>query len=170
MPDFNLKDCAYPRPQSETSGVDQEEYRGCVGRGYDSPDQHCLHPSDAKHEFCDRSGEQRCDQHPHGRQRSGRSQHVPQAGETGAKAAIKQDQCKRDRTDRIGSADIVELDAPWPALTGEHADQQKHQEQGRAESQRDEARQDAGENQQAAKQYGQTDSVEGAHYANLLPL
>ena len=109
-------------------------------------------------------------EHADGRQRERRRQHAAEAGKARTQAAVEQDQRQRDRADQVGGADIVELEAAGPALAGQHADDQEHQQQRRAEAQRDQTRQDAGEHQQAAEQDGDADGVEQGHRANLLLL
>src|SRR5262249_9127527 len=50
-----------------------------------------------------------------------------------------------------------------PGIARQHADPQKHQEQRRAETQREQAREDAGHDQHGAEQDGYADGVEGGH-------
>src|SRR5262245_25778701 len=85
-------------------------------------------------------------------------------------AAVEQDEGQRDRTDRIGDTDVIELDTAGPVFAGQHADQEEDQQQGRAKAHRDQARQDAGEHQQAAQQNDEAYIVERTHRANLLLL
>ena len=72
--------------------------------------------------------------------------------EARAQAAVEQDQRQRDRADGVGGRDVVEHDAAGAALARQHADDEEHQQQRRAEAQRDQARQNAGQDQQAAEQ------------------
>ncbi len=50
------------------------------------------------------------------------------------------------------SLHVVEMDAAGPGFAGQHTDDDEDQQQGRAETQRDEARQDARHHQQGPKQ------------------
>ena len=54
-----------------------------------------------------------------------------------------------------------------PASPGQHADQEEHQQQRRAEAQRDQARQDAGQDQKRRKQNADADCVERGHCAEI---
>src|SRR6185437_5868423 len=66
-------------------------------------------------------------------------------------------------THEVGGADVVEAELARASIAGDHADHQKHQQQGRAEAQRQQARQDAGHDQNRAEKDGYADRVEGGH-------
>jgi len=80
-----------------------------------------------------------------------------------SQAAVEQDQRQRDRSHQIGGAHVVEPQLARTGIAGQHADQEKHQEQGRAESQRQQARQNAGHHQKRAQKDGYADLVERRH-------
>src|SRR6266850_265097 len=70
---------------------------------------------------------------------------------------IEQDQRQRHRADQIGGADVVEPQLPRAGVAGQHADEQEHQQQWRAEAQREQARQNAGHHQSRAEKNGYAD-------------
>ena len=98
---------------------------------------------------------------------AGRPDHVAEGLEAGAQAAVEQDQAERHRADGVGRLHVVELEAERARLARQHADEQEHQQQRRAEAQRDQARQDAGQHQQRAEQDAEADGVERGHRARI---
>ena len=168
--ELDLQHGPHARPQPQAACIDEEENGGSVGRRHNRAQEKSLNPAETEDDFRHRRGEHRRDQHADRGKHNGRPQHIPEAGEARPQAPVEQNERQRDRTDGIGRGDIVELESARSALAGHHADQQEYQEQRSAEAQRDQARQDAGKNQQAAEQYGKADSVERGHGANLRPL
>ena len=90
-------------------------------------------------------------------------EHAAEGRKARAQAAVEQDQRERDRADQVGRAHVVELDAARPGLARQHAEDEEHQQQRRAEAQRDEARQDARQHEQRAEQNAEADGVERGH-------
>ncbi len=80
-----------------------------------------------------------------------------------AQAAVEQDQGERHRADQIGRTDVIELDPAGSGFAGQHADQEKDQQQGSAEAQGNKTRQDAGQHQECREHDGETDGVECCH-------
>jgi hypothetical protein len=98
-----------------------------------------------------------------GGQHHRRRQHRADALKPGSQATIEQDQRQRHRAHQIGGAHIVEAQLAGAGVAGQHADQQKHQQQRCAEAQRQQARQNAGHHQDRAEQNGYADRIERSH-------
>ena len=143
--------------------MQQEEHRGGVGRGNNRANQHRLDPAQAEHVLRDVRGERSGQHHADGRKRHRRTKHVAKGRKARAQAAVEQDQGERDRAHDIGRAHVVEANAAGPRFARQHADQQEYEQQRRAEAHGDQARQDAGEHQQRAKQNDDADGVESGH-------
>ena len=105
---------------------------------------------------------------PIGRQRHRWREHRADALKPRAQAAIEQDQRQRHRSHQIGGAHIVEAQLPRAGIAGQHADEQKHQQQRRAEAQRQQARQNAGHHQCGAEKNGYADRIERGHERSKL--
>jgi hypothetical protein len=80
-----------------------------------------------------------------------------------SQAAIEQDQRQRHRSHQIGGANVVEPQLARAGIAGQHADHEKHQQQRRAEAQRQQARQNAGHHQNRAQKNRYADLVERRH-------
>ena len=76
---------------------------------------------------------------------------------------FEQDQRTRYRSHQIGGAHVVEPQLAGAGIAGQHADHEKHQEQRRAEAQREQARQDARHHQCCAEKNGYADGIERRH-------
>src|SRR5262249_166016 len=122
-----------------------------------------LDPVHVEHELGDRRSERRRNHHPDGRKGHRRAEHVAEGCEPGAQAPVEQNQRERHRPHDVRAADVGEHDHARSGLAGEHAHEQEHEQERRAEAHGDEARQDAGEHQQRAEQNAEADRVEGAH-------
>jgi hypothetical protein len=146
---FDFEDRADARTQPQAMGMDQEEHRRGVGRGYDRADQQRLGPAHAEQNFRDRRGHRRGQQYAKRREHERGREHAAEDRKAGAQAAVEQNKRERNRADHIGRAHVVELDPARPRLAREHADDQEHQQQRRPEAHRQQARQDAGEHQSA---------------------
>ena len=157
---LRLQRGADARPQPQALGMHQQEHGRGIGRGDDGADQHGFGPAEVERIFRDRRGDERGHQHPHGGERHRGRQHGAVALEARAQAAIEQDQRQRDRADQIGGTDVLEFDMTGAGITREHADDEEHQQQRRAEAQGQQARQDAGHDQDRAKEDGNADGVE----------
>jgi len=66
--------------------------------------------------------------------------------------------------------DVIELELARTGIAGQHADDQEHQQQRRAKTQRKQARQDAGHHQRRAKQNGYADLIERCHAPKSLQI
>ncbi len=161
---FDLERCADPRAQPQTVSVEEEKHRGRVGRGHHGAGEQGFGPAQSEGELGKRGRQHRTEQDAACSERQRGGEHAPERGKARAQAAIEQDQGERNRSDHVGRAHVIELDAE-PHIAGAHADQEEHQEEGRPEPQGDEARQDAGQHQCRAQQNGETDCVECAHGA-----
>ena len=67
---------------------------------------------------------------------------------------------QRDRADGINEPHILEMDAERPGFARQHADDKEDQQQRPAETQGDQARQDAGQHQKRAEQDQKADRIE----------
>ena len=166
-PELDLERRADPRPQPQPLGVQQEEHRRGVGRGDDGADQQGLGPAEPEHEHRRRRRQRRRHQHADGRQQARRPDHVAEGLVAGAQPAVEQDQRQRHRSDGVGEPHVVEPDAERPGLARQHADQEEDQQQRRAEAQRHQARQDAGQDQKRRKQNTDADCVKRGHCAEI---
>ncbi|MEY9419899.1 hypothetical protein ABIF69_006341 [Bradyrhizobium japonicum] len=144
-------------------GVHQQEHCGRVGRGHDGTDQQRFRPVEVERVFGERRRDQRGQKHSDGREHDGGREHGADAGKARLQAAVEQDQGERHRADQIGGADVVELKLPGAGIAREHADGEEDEQQGRAEAQSKQARQDTGHDEDGAEQYGEADRVEGSH-------
>ena len=102
-------------------------------------------------------------EHADGRKHHRGRQHRADALKPRAQSAVEQDQRQRHRADKIGRPHVVELQLPGTGIAGQDADEQEHQQQRRAEAQREQARQDAGHDKHGAEQNGYADLVERSH-------
>ena len=141
----------------------QQKHRRRIGRRHHGADQQRLGPVQIERIFGDRRGDQRRQQHADGRQHHRGRQHRADALKPRAQAAVEQDQRQRHRSHQIGGAHVVEPQLARAGIAGHHADQQKHQQQRRAEAQRQQARQDAGHHQNRAEKNGYADRIERSH-------
>ncbi len=109
---FDLERRADARPQAQPARMQQEEHGGRVGGGDDrarrARPRSSSRPSG---HIGDRRGQRRGDSNAHRREHARRRHHVAESLETGAQAAVEQDERQRDRADHVGAAHIVELDA-----------------------------------------------------------
>ncbi len=160
---FRLQRRTHARAQAQALGVHQQEHGGGVGRGHHRADQQRLRPVEVERPFGERRRDQRGQEHADGREHHGGREHGADAGKARPQAAVEQDQRQRHRADQIGGADVVELELPGTGIARQHADHEEDEQQGRAEAQRKQARQDTGHHQDGAEQYGEADRVEGGH-------
>ena len=167
---FHFEHGADARAQPQAAGIDQEKHRGRVGRRHNGADQQSLDPVEPKDVFGDRRRQNCGNEHANRCERHRRRQNIAEGRKACAQSAIEQNKGQRDRADGIGDADVIELDAARSVLASQHANQKEDQQQRRPEAHRDQARQDAGEHQQAAEQYDEAYAVERTHRANLLLL
>ena len=164
---FSLQRRADPRAQPQALRMHQKKHRRRVGGGHHRTDQQRLGPAEVEHIFRDRRRDQRRQQHAGGCQHHRRRQHGADALKPRLQSAVEQDQRQRHRSHQVGGADVVELQLAGAGIAGQHADHQKDQQQGRAEAQRQQARQDAGHHQNRAEQDGYADLIEGSHAPSL---
>jgi hypothetical protein len=141
----------------------QKKHRRGVGRSHHGADQQRFGPVQVEHVFGDGSGDQRRHQHANCRQRHRRRQHRADALKPRLQPAIEQDQRQCHRSHQIGGADIVESKLAGAGIAGQHADEQKHQQQRRAEAQREQAGENAGHHQHRTEKNGYADRVERSH-------
>ena len=165
---LDLERCGNARAKPQSLGVKQEEHRRGIGRGHHSTDQQPLVPVQLQRPDGDRRGQRHGDQDAGGRQHARRGEHIAERREPRTQPAVEQDQGERHRPDRIGQPHVVELDAADAGFAGQHADQEEHEQQRRAEAQRHQTRHNAGEHQHGAEQDGDADCVDRCHDA--LPL
>ena len=162
---FHFQRGADARPQPQPLRVHQQKHRGGVSGGDHGADQQRLGPVQVERESGDRRGDQRGRQHAEGRQRHRRHQHRADALETRFQPAVEQDQRQRHRSDGVGRADVVEVQPPGPRIARQNTDEEEHQQQWRAEPQREQARQNSGHDQHCAEKNRYADGVEGCHGA-----
>src|SRR5205085_12276300 len=95
------------------------------------------------------------------RQRKRRRQRQPEARAVGANAAVEEDEAQRRAADEIGGPDVLEREAALPLAEGDaadalladqHTEAEKDEEHGRADAARELAGEDAGQQQETAKQ------------------
>ncbi len=141
----------------------QQKHRRGIGRRHHGADQQRFGPVQIERISGDRCGDQRGQQHADRRQHHRGRQHRADALKPRAQAAIEQDQRQRHRPHQIGGAHIVEPQLARTGIAGHHADQQEHQQQRRAEAQRQQARQNAGHHQNRAEKDGYADRIERSH-------
>ena len=133
----------------QTAGTQQEEHRRSVRRSDDRADQQAGRPAEAKQEMGGGTGNERGDDNAQRCQQARRRQRTTETGHLGAQTAIEQDYRQRQRTEEIGQPVVVEADTKT-VLAEAHADQQEHQQQGRAKARRDQAGGDAHQDQKRA--------------------
>ncbi len=143
--------------QPQPAGMNEQKHRGRIGRGHHRADQERFHPIEAEQEPRRRRGQRGREQDADGGEPERRRNHAAEGREPGAQAAVEQDQRQRHRTDQIGGVHVVETQSAGSGFAGEHADEQEEQQQGRAEAQREQARQNTGHHQNGAKQDGDAD-------------
>jgi len=141
----------------------QQKHRRGIGRRHHRAHQQRFGPVQIEHIFGDRRGDQGRQQHADRRQHHRRRQHRADALKPRSQAAIEQDQRQRHRAHQIGGAHVVEPQLARAGIAGQHADHQKHQQQRRAEAQRQQARQDARHDKRGAEKNGYADRVERRH-------
>ena len=160
---FGFQCRANSRAQAQALRVHQQEHRGRVGRGHDGADQKRFGPVEveriARDRRSDDSGQQHADRGEHHRGRK----HGADVLEARAQAAVEQDQRQCDRADEIGAAHVVELQPAGSGIARQHADDEEHQQQGGAEAQREQAREDARHDEHGTQQDRDTDLVERSH-------
>ena len=160
---FDLQRRADARTQPQALRMHQQEHRRGVGRRQYRAGQQRFGPVQVERVFGDGRGDQRRQQDADGGQHHRRRQHRLDALKPRFQPAVEQDQRQRHRSHQIGGVHIVEPDLAGAGIAGEHADEQKHQQQGRAEAQRQQARQDARHHQNRAKKNGYADRIERSH-------
>ena len=160
---FGLQRRADARTQPQALRMHQKKHRRGIGRRHHGADQQRLGPVQVEDIFGYGSGDQRRHQHADRRQRHRRRQHRPNTLKPGFQPAIEQDQRQRHRSHQIGGADVVEAQLARAGIAGQHADEQKHQQQWRAEAQREQAGENAGHDQHRAQKNGYADRVERSH-------
>ena len=160
---FDFECGADARPQAKTSGMDQEKHRRRVGRADHRADQKRFDPAHAQRVFRNRRGDRRGEHDANGRKRHRWRQHRADMLETGPQAAVEQNQRQRHRASEISGAHIVELDAAGTLFPRQNTEQQEDQQQGCAESQRHQARQDAGHDEHRPEQDRNADGIERGH-------
>jgi hypothetical protein len=141
----------------------QEKHRRGIGRCHHGAHQQRFGPVQIEHIFRDRCGDQRRQQHADRGQRHRGRQHRANALKPRSQAAVEQDQRQRHRAHQIGGAHVVEPQLARAGIAGQHADEQEHQQQRRAEAQRQQARQNAGHHQNRAEKNGYADRIERGH-------
>ena len=166
---FDLEGGADARAQAQSAGMKQKEYRRGIGRGHDRADQQRLGPAHGEQIFGDRRGQRRRQQDPGGRERDRRPQHAAEGREPRAQAAVEQDERQCDRADHVGGAHVVELEAARSSLAREHADDEEHEQERRAEAHRHQARHDARQHQEGAEQNADAECVESGHRVRIPP-
>ncbi len=160
---FDLQRRADPRTQPQALRMHQEKHRRGIGRRHHGAHQQRFGPVQIERILGDRCGDQRGQQHADRRQHHRGSQHRADALKPRSQTAIEQDQRQRHRAHQIGGADVVEPQLPRAGVAGDHADEQEHQQQRRAEPQRQQARQNAGHYQNRAEKNGYADRIERGH-------
>ena len=122
---------------AHVAGAEQEHGRS-VGRRNHRSDQKGLDPTESEQESRNRRRQSRRKQNPDGGECQRRRQHAAEGRQPRTQAAIEQDQGECYRADQIGRADVIKLDPARPGFARQHANQEKDQQQGSTESQRDE--------------------------------
>ena len=166
---LSFQGCSDTRAQAQALGVHEQKHRCGIGRCDHGPDQERLRPVQIERIFGSRRRDQGGNQHPDGRQHHRWREHGSDALKLGPQAAVEQDQRQRHRAHQKGRAHVVEVDLARAGVARQHADHQEHQQQGCAEAQREQARQDSGHHQNGAEQNGYADLVEGCHFAGIEP-
>ena len=166
---FRLQRRADARAQPQALRMHQQKHRRGIGGRHHRADQQRFGPVQVERIFGDGCGDQRRQQHADRRQHHRGRQHRADALKPRSQAAIEQDQRQRHRSHQIGGAHIVEPQVAGAGIAGQHADHQKHQQQRRAEAQRQQARQNAGHHQHRAEKNGYADRVERSHGPPLIP-
>ena len=160
---FRFQRRADPRPQAKSLRMHQQEHRRRIGRGDDGADQQRLGPVEVERVARDRRGDERGEQHADGGEHDRRRKHGADMLKARAQAAVEQDQGERDRADQIGRAHVVELQPAGSGIARQHADDEEHQQQRRAEPQRQQTGEDAGHDERGTQQNRDTDLVERSH-------
>jgi hypothetical protein len=130
----------------------QREHRCRIGRADDGGEQQAKSPIHAEKPGGENAQQTDSTQHPPGRQHGGRFQRNAKALGTRTQAAIEQDHRQCQLADQVGGEEIVEQNAARTILAGQHADDEKKQQQWQAKARRNGAGQNADEQQQARQQ------------------
>ncbi len=123
---FDLERCANPRAQPQTVGVEEEKHCGSVGRSHHGAGEQGFGPAQSEGKLGERGRQHRAEQDADRGERERRGEHAAKCGKARAQTAVEQDQGQRNRTDEVGGAHVVELDAE-PHVARGHADQQEDQ-------------------------------------------
>ncbi len=160
---LQLQDRTGAPPQLHPAGAQQEEHRRGIGRGHDRAQQETLHGIQAQEVMRRDAGEPGGDHHAGGRQHQRRREQAAIGGEARAQAAVEQDDAERQRADKVGEAIIGKSEPARPILARQHADAEEDQQHGGAEARRDQARQDAGDDERGAQQQDGIGGVDRVH-------
>ena len=99
------------------------------------------------------SDDERGDQNPQRRQRNRRPQRDSEHLFAGAQTAVEDDDRERDAAHELRGVNVVEPKTAGAVFTGEHAEQQKYEQQRRSQPCGDRTRHDAYDDQQRREQY-----------------
>src|SRR3546814_17342634 len=81
-----------------------------------------------------------------------RASHLLKACSRRPQTAIEQDDRKRDAARHVSGLEIVELDAAWPVLAGEHPETEEHEQQRSADAGGNQPREDAQDDESCAEE------------------
>src|SRR3546814_9594900 len=119
---------------SDVCSSDLEEYGGGVGRADDGADEQTFQPRQVEYHRGEYARERRRDEHTDGRQSERRPERDLKACSRRPQTAIEQDDRKRDAARHVSELEIVELDAAWPVLAGEHPETEEQEQQRSADA------------------------------------
>ena len=149
---FDLEQAAHPWLDVEPVQVKQEEHGCRVGRADDRADQHAFDPAQPEEQLGRGPGERRGQGDADRGQQQRRPGRPPEVAEVGAQAAVEQDDGERDAADGVGGEIVVEENLAGTVLAEEDAETQEGEQQRRPDAGRDQAYEDAEEQQERSQQ------------------
>ena len=144
---------AHPVAERDAADPKQEEDRRRVGRRDDRAEQEAAEERQTEQKFRGDADEQRRQDDADRRQGDRRQGGRPQRRQPRLEAGVEKDDGKGDRPDEERRPGIVEVDAERPVLAGKQADDQKDEEQRRAEAEADEAGEHRRQDERGADEY-----------------
>jgi hypothetical protein len=164
-PGFDFQRCADPLVEAHAAVAQEIEDGGGIGRTDDGPHQQSVAPVHAEQPGTECTQQRGGGDHAPGGECRRRPKRDAKGRDARAQAAIEQDDRQRQIADKKRGTEIVEADSPRTVFAGQHADDEKYQQEGKSEARRKCAGQHAEKQQDARKQQQGIDLI---HVRRLL--
>ncbi len=162
---LDLERRAHPLLEIHAPRVQYRKHRRGIRGTDDRAQQQSLHPVQVQQPGGEQAGDHAGQHYPQCCQGHSGIKADAECLGTGAHAAVQQDDGQRHGPDHIGQRHIVELDATDTFLAGQHAENQKHQQQRCAQARRRRTGKNTAEQQHGADQDDMIEKLHGTDSA-----